>query len=226
VTSHRRHCTKARACETWRKLALVAVFPLLIATPLVAGTSADAAPTAQESGIEHEAVAEGRTAEEHHEEGLTPFLGRIFNFAVLAGVLVYFLRAPLAGYLEGRERQIRGELETAAAMKETANHQIAEITAKLARLPAELDALRARGVQEIAAEEARIRSEAEAERERLLEQTRREIDLHLRLVRRDLVTHAADLAVAVARERIQQQITDADQRRLVERYLAAMKNHD
>jgi len=217
----------ARACETWRKLALAVVLPLLLAASLAtASSAAGAAQTAQESGIEHEAVEEGHTAEEHHEEGLTPFLGRLFNFAVLAGVLVYFLRAPLAGYLEGRDRQIRGELEAAATMKETASRQVAEISAKLERLPAELDALRARGIQEIAAEEARIRSEAEAERERLLEQTRREIDLHLRLVRRDLVTHAADLAVAVARERIQQQITDADQRRLVERYLAAMKSHD
>lgn len=226
MTSDRGAPARARACETWRKLAPTLLLVLgLVACPAVV-TAAGTAPAAQESGIEHEAVEEGHTAEEHHEEGLVSFLGRLFNFALLVGILVYFLRKPLAGYLEGRGKQIRGELEAAASMKETAAHQVAEITAKLERLPAELDALRARGAQEIAAEDARIRAEAEAERQRLLEQTRREIDLHLRLARRDLVTHAADLAVAVARERIQQQITDADQRRLVERYLSAVKQHD
>jgi len=225
VTSHRAVRAQGRACETWRKVALAAACLVALAAPpaSVPLAAADPAAPAQESGIEHEAVAEGQTAEEHHEEGLTPFLGRLFNFAVLAGVLVYFLRTPLAGYLADRGRQIRGELEAAASMNDTASRQMAEIAAKLDRLPAELDALRARGAQEIAAEDARIRAEAEAERQRLLEQTRREIDLHLRLARRDLVAHAADLAVAVARARIQRQITDADQRRLVERYLSAVK---
>ena len=108
-------------------------------------------------------------------------------------------------------------------MRQSAASQIAEIDAKLKQLPAELDALKTRGAQEIAAEEARIRAEADAERDRLLEQTRREIDLQLRLARRELVTHAADLAVGVARERIQQRITDADQLALVDRYLTQVK---
>lgn len=223
MTSHRASITQAGACETWRKLAGAVL--LVLAFGAASAAPAGAAPPAtQESGIEHEAVEEGHTAEGQHEEGLTPFLGRLFNFAVLAGVLVYFLRKPLAGYLEGRGSEIRGELEAAASMRETASRQIAEIKTKLERLPAELDALRARGAQEIASEEARIRAEADAERQRLLDQTQREIELHLRLARRDLVTHAADLAVAVARERIQRQITDADQRRLVERYLSAVKS--
>jgi F-type H+-transporting ATPase subunit b len=226
VTSHPGRRSNALACETWRKRALVILVLLVVAAVAPSPAWAAEEPTTKQSGVAHEAVQEGHTAEEHHDEGWTPLLGRLFNFAVLAGVLVYFLRAPLAAYLEGRGRQIRGELEAAASMKDTANRQMADITAKLEQLPAELDALRSRGTQEIAAEEARIRAEAEAERQRLLEQTRREIDLHLRLARRELVTHAADLAVAVARERIQQQITSDDQRRLVDRYLTAVRHDD
>jgi F-type H+-transporting ATPase subunit b len=224
VTIHRTDRTRTLACETWRKLAGLLVLAFWLAVPPVTAATAD--PSPHESGVAHEAVAEGHTGEEHHEGSLTAFLGRIFNFTVLAALLVYLLRAPLASYLEGRGREIRGDLQTASAMEETARRQISEIEAKLAQLPGELDALRARGAQEMAAEQARIRAEAEAERQRLLEQTRREIELHLRLARRDLVTHAADLAVSVARARIQQHITDADQRRLVERYLAEVKTHE
>ena len=86
--------------------------------------------------------------------------------------------------------------------------------------------MRARGQEEIAGEQARIEQAAAAERERLLEQTRREIDLQLRAVRRDLVTHAADLAVQVARERIRTRMTTDDQRRLLDRYLEQVTKHE
>ena len=35
---------------------------------------------------------------------------KAFNFAVLAGVLVYFLRTPLAEYLNGRISKVREDL--------------------------------------------------------------------------------------------------------------------
>ena len=107
---------------------------------------------------------------------------------MLVGLLVYFLRAP-DSRISGRARHRRSanDLVTAAAMKEDAARQIAEIDAKVKQLPGELDALRARGQQEIAAEETRIEQAAASERDRLLEQTRREIDLQLRAARRELV---------------------------------------
>jgi F-type H+-transporting ATPase subunit b len=170
------------------------------------------APVAQPASEEH-------AAEGEHGESIWATVGKLFNFAVLAAMLVYFLRQPLQRYLVNRGEQIRNDLVTAAAMKEDAARQIASVDARRRELPAELDALRARGQQEIAAEQTRIDQAAAAERDRLLEQTRRAIDLQVRGARRDLVTHAADLAVQVARQRIETRITDEDQRRLVDRYL-------
>ncbi len=146
-------------------------------------------------------------------------LGKIFNFAVLAGVLVYYLRTPTTNYLASRKSQVRADLDTAEQMKTTAAAQIAELDAKLKALPAEIDALKARGRAEIQAEEQRIRELAAAEKTRLLDQATREIEQQLRLAHRDLVEHAATLAVSAAETRIKQQITDADQTRLVDRYL-------
>jgi len=229
-----------KACETWRKRAAAGVLLLALVVCARPGSVAlSAAPShgapesagaragdAPDAGVAHEAVAEGHTAEGQHDESIWGFVGKLFNFAILAGTLVYFLRAPIAAYLARRGGQIRSDLETARALKEAAAQQVAEIGTKLEQLPAELEALRTRGRHEIAAEEARIREEAEAERDRLLAQTRREIDLQLRVARRDLVNHAADLAVGVARERIRQQITDADQLALVDRYLSKVNVHE
>jgi F-type H+-transporting ATPase subunit b len=165
--------------------------------------------------------------EEPHEDAhgdehgmLAALFWPTLNFLVLFGGLWYLLKQPLASYLKSRHETIRKDLLDAAALKAAATAQLEEIDRKLAALPAEIAALRARGAEEIAAEEARIAAEAAAERERLLEQTRREIDLQLRLARRALVEHAADLAVRLAADRIQQQITSEDQERLVGRYVA------
>jgi F-type H+-transporting ATPase subunit b len=119
--------------------------------------------------------------------------------------------------------KVRQDLVTAAETREAATRQLAEIQARLAALPGELEALKKRGSEEIAAERVRIQQAAEAERQRLLEHTRREIDMRLRLARRELVEHAADLAVAIASERIRKAITPDDQARLVERYTTQVK---
>jgi F-type H+-transporting ATPase subunit b len=183
-----------------------------------------AALRAQEPPAHGEAgAAHGEAA---HEESIWPFVGKIFNFAVLAGVLVYYLRTPTTNYLASRKTQVRADLDTAEQMKTTAAAQIAELDSKLKALPAEIDALKARGRAEIQAEEQRLRELAAAEKARLLDQATREIEQQVRVAHRELVEHAATLAVSTAETRIKQQITDADQARLVDRYLTQVSRHD
>ena len=180
-----------------------------------------ATPAAQphgEPGVREGAVAGSETSAGEHEEGLLPLMARIANFAILVGLLVYFLRSPIASYLRGRGERIRADLVQAAETRRAAEAQLAAIDERMQGLPAELEALRTRGVSEIATEEARIRAVAEAERDRLLEQMRRTIDMQVRLARRTLLEEAAALATGVARERIRRTITPEDQLRLIDRY--------
>ncbi len=158
-----------------------------------------------------------------HGEPFWVVLARLVNFAILVGVLVYFLRAPIAGYLGRRSTEIRGDLVKASETRDTASAQLAAIERKMKALPAEIEALKARGVAEIAVEEGRIREAAAAERERLLAQARREIDLQVRLAERDLVRQAAELTIGLASDRIKRTITDEDRARLVERYLGQLQ---
>jgi F-type H+-transporting ATPase subunit b len=169
---------------------------------------------------EHAATAVAGEAEgEKHGSGIVDMIARIVNFALLAGTLGYLLKSPLATYLRDRDGQIRVDLVQAAEMKESAARQIVEIDRRMQALPSELEALRAQGAQEIASEEERIRAAAAAERDRVLDQARRDIDLQVKIAERELVSHAAALAVGVATERIKKNITDDDQKRLVDRYV-------
>jgi F-type H+-transporting ATPase subunit b len=186
------------------------------------GQAPPAAAGAQPAHPE-QAAGEDHAEDEAHAEGIWPTIARLFNFAILVGVLVYFLRAPVTSYLASRGEQIRQDLVTAAQMRQSAAAQLEEMQRRMQALPAELEALKARGAEDVRAERARIAHAAAAERERLLAQTSREIDMRLRLARRELTDYAAQLAVNVAQERLARTITPEDQLRLVDRYTSQLR---
>jgi len=213
-TNQRRSAT---ACERAHKLtraAAVALFAIWMS----------GAPIAAYQQPEPARSAAGEAQAEEQGHPVVDMIARLVNFAILAGSLWYLLRSPLATYLDDRGKQIRSDLVNAAEMKQAAAAQIEEIERKMRALPGELEALRAQGAQEIAAEEERIRTAAAAERDRLLDQARREIDLQVKVAERELVAHAAELAVGVASERIKKNITDDDQKRLVDRYVQQLRS--
>jgi F-type H+-transporting ATPase subunit b len=182
-------------------------------------------PHAAAPAGDHAADPEHPAAAAHEPKGMTitQQIARAINFAVLVGLLVYFVRRPLANYMVDRSQQIRHALVEAKATREQASIDLGRIEQRLAELPAELAALKARGADEVKAEQARIKATAAAERERLLEQTRREIDQRYRLAQRALVQETAEQAARIARRRLEQDITPADQTRLIDRYLSQVR---
>ena len=214
-------------------LPLLALF-LLIAVSVSSGIAVFAqaqapspapsqAPPPQHHPDAHPPPAEHAEAAHGSEHPVRDMIAKLFNFGVLVGALVYFLKAPIAGYLAGRSAQIRQDLVTAAETRKAATAQLEAIHQKLAALPAELAALETRGEEDVRAEKARIAQAAAVERQRLIEQTRREIEMRLRIARRELTEHAAALAVSVAQDRIARTITPEDQLRLVDRYSAQLQ---
>lgn len=202
-------------------IAALLLAAVAIAAPGAAQDHAPAAPAAAQPHAPAKA-ADDHAAEDDHGGGWMPTVWKIANFAILVGVLVYFLRTPLMTYLNGRIGKVREDLVTAAQTREAATRALAEIDAKLKALPAELAALKQRGAEDIAAERVRIKEAAEIERQRLLEHTRREIDMRLRVAKRELLELTANLAVGVASERIKKSITPEDQARMIDRYSAQL----
>jgi len=200
-------------------LLMAALFVLFVGTGSARAQQAPSMQPAAASQHQAESAVGHGEAGAEHGESIVATVARLFNFALLAGTLVYFLRSPLATYLATRSTEVRAQLVKARELRATAAAEVAEVDKKLQALPAELDALRKTGADEVKAEEARIRQAAEAERLRLLEVTKREIGTQVKIAERDLMKRASDLAVKVAADRIKATITDADQLRLVDRYL-------
>lgn len=218
-----------RACAWACGCAWAVVFLMLALTiPLAASVATEqhaepvAASAPGQADASAHAPAPAPQGGEEHGSGWLATIAKIFNFAVLVAVLVYFLKSPLATYLASRISRVREDLVAAAAMREEASRRLADIQAKLQSLPSEIDALKVRGTEEIAAERQRIQQAAEAERQRLLEQTRREIEMRYRVARRQILEQTATLAVSIASERIKRTMTPDDQARLVDRYAAQL----
>ena len=167
----------------------------------------------------HENGAEG----EPGKNSWSPTIAKAFNFAALVAILAYFLKAPFVTYLHTRRETIRKDLVDAAALRSLAEQQLAEVRTRLAALPAELDALRHRGQAEMVGERARLADATAREKQRVLDHTRRDIDLQLRVARRQLLEHSADLAMTLARTRIEREITSDDQTRLIDQYAATVQ---
>lgn len=228
-----------RACELRRKLASRVVLALALSAFAVARAAAqaqapDAHAPATAASEQHQPAAAGHdqpagehaAAGAHGAEGGHGYSGLLWplaNFVVLAVVLTKFLRAPLGEYLTGRSAQIRKDLVEAAGLNAAATAQLAEVDRKLKALPGELDALRTRGAEEIAAEEERIANAAAADRTRLLTQTRREIEVRLQTAQRELSDHASALALQLAQQKLEKDLTAADHARLVDRYVQQVK---
>lgn len=212
----------AAACTAWLLLAGAGWAQEPVAGPhpdpaAAVGTHGDDAHAdAAQSDAAHGDAAHGEAV--HHEESVWVTLARVANFALLAGGLFYFLRAPIAAHLESRGQQIRGDLAMAAQVRADATQRLADIDRRLQELPADLELVRQRGVEEVAAEELRIAQQAEVERGRLVAQARREIEQHARTARQALTEHAASLVIGVAEARLRATLTTDDQRRLAEQF--------
>jgi F-type H+-transporting ATPase subunit b len=190
----------------------------LVSVPAFAAAAQPPQEHAQavETGERH-AEAEGP-----HEQTTLQTVAKLANFAILAGVLVYFLKSPLTEYLASRAVRIRQDLVQASEMRATATARLAEIQRQLDTLPHEIASLKAQGAADVVAEQARIAQAAAAERDRLIAQTHREIEMRLRVARRELTDHVARLAVQLAEDRIRRTITPADQARMIDRYTAQL----
>jgi F-type H+-transporting ATPase subunit b len=135
--------------------------------------------------------------------GAMYWLAVVLNFAIIALGVVYFSRLHLPTMFRNRTESIRKAMDEAKAASDDAKTRLAAIESRLSRLDSDIAAMRSKAEQDGAAEEARIRAAAEDDKQKIVEAAAQEIDVAAKSARRDLAAYAADLAVQLARQRIQ-----------------------
>jgi F-type H+-transporting ATPase subunit b len=150
---------------------------------------------------------------------LKDFIWRCINFAIMAGAIAYFAIKPIRNALQGRRAAIEKSLHDAVAARHAAEAKAREYQEKLAKAAAEIESIY-----------AAIRREGELERDRILASAKematkieQEADAKaasaVARARVELRAEAARLAVELAEELLDKNVTAADQKRLVDEYM-------
>ncbi len=126
----------------------------------------------------------------------------IFNFVVIAAVLVWAGRKYLPGMFRDRTAAIQKAMREAQKASEEARKKLAEIEARLQKLDVEIGMMRDAAEKEGAAEEARIQAAAEEDARKIVATAEQEISAAAKAARRQLTAYAADLAVGLAQKQI------------------------
>jgi F-type H+-transporting ATPase subunit b len=141
-------------------------------------------------------------------------INKVFNVAVVVGLLVWVGRKPLAEFFKSRTESIREQLDEAQRARRDAEAKLAEMQDRMRNLDEELKGIRSTAEREADAEYHRLVAEAERDAEKIVARARQEIDGMIRAARIELKAHAAELSVRLAEEKIREEITSEDRERL------------
>ena len=145
---------------------------------------------------------------------------RVLNFSILAVGLFILLRKPFSQALNNRIKGIQSELEELESRKSAVEKQLTDYNTKLAELDKEARNIVADYIRQGEDAKARILKEAQSAAERLEEQAQKNIAYEFGQAKLNLQKEIVEKALAKAETLIQDRISNEDQNRLVDEFLA------
>jgi len=145
------------------------------------------------------------------------------NFAILVGVLVYFLRKPVSSFLKERSELMRKSIDDAAAARADAARKLESIDARLASLSDEVARMNAQMDSETASEAKALRETIDAEIARIGAQAAFSGDQEVKKARQELQQEASALCARAAEELVRKSLSPEDQERLVGENIAKIE---
>ena len=158
-------------------------------------------------------------ASEGNGGGLSEHLWPAVNLVILIAVLVHFARKPIRDFFASRRSEIQSELKGAADQLSEAEATYSKWQRRLVDLEAELQEIRATSSQRAEAERDKILSDAHATAERIHRDASVAAEMELRRARKELREEATQLAIELATERLEREVTDADRDRLLDEFI-------
>ncbi len=159
--------------------------------------------------------------EGHADSGvlLKDFLYRVFNFAIVVGILAYFLTKPLKKGLAGRTEDIEKALAEAEQIKADAEAKFVEYDQKLATANAEIAEISAAIKREGELEKEKIIASAKEMAIKIEEDAEKAAVLEVAKARKELQAEAVRLAVELAEDLLKKNFTGEDDTRLIDEYM-------
>lgn len=167
--------------------------------------------------------ASGGEAGEGGGKAIYDLVMRILNFAILVGVLLYFVRKPAVEAIRNSIEAVRKMIDEAETASKEAKARMKEAEDRLAGVDKEIDELITHAREEAEVEKARTLSEAEAAVEKLKREAIAAIEQELKKSQDILTREAAVAAVALAEKIISERVTPEDHQKFITEYLEKLE---
>ena len=145
------------------------------------------------------------------------------NFLMLAGALGYLIVKKGGPFFQARGEQIRRDIVEAEKTRQEADQRTAEVERRLSHLDAEIESLRQSARSEAAAEGARVREATNAHIAKIQAQAEQEIAAAGKTARLELKRYAAQLSIALARQRIRERMDPETEDAMVQSFVSGLE---
>jgi F-type H+-transporting ATPase subunit b len=155
-----------------------------------------------------------------HGYSLMGFVWRVIVFAVFVFILFKVLKKPLLDFLNKRTEDIENAIENAQKAKEEAEVELTNYKLKLKQMESELETMKERSRKQAEAEKEKIVSDASESAEKLQKSTENMINSELEKAKAELKKETAKLAFQLAEKKIEKQLDDDSQKKLIKNYIS------
>ncbi|HTG02196.1 MAG TPA: ATP synthase F0 subunit B [Nitrospirota bacterium] len=158
-----------------------------------------------------------------HEEAITfmgDWLPRLVNFAIIAGVVVYFARKPIRDFFANRTNEIAKAMQESKEARERAVAALADMEHKIKDMKAETDRMIAEAQARGEKDRQALVEEGKKIAQDVLGQVKEGIDIEVEKAKTTLAAEAALLSLDLAEGSIKSKIGAQDHERIVKEYIA------
>jgi F-type H+-transporting ATPase subunit b len=168
-------------------------------------------------------VAFASEAEEGAHEAITfmgDWLPRLVNFAIIAGVVVYFMRKPAQDFFKNRSVEIAKALQESKEARERAVAALVDMERKIKDLEAETARMVADAQSRSEKDKLALIEEGRKVAQDVQTQVKQGIDIELQKAKTTLAAEASLLSLDLAEGMIKEKIGGKDHERIVKEYIS------
>jgi len=146
---------------------------------------------------------------------------RYINFGIFVFVFLKYGKTPLLNFLRGEKDKVAREIEKIEDKKRAATDKIKESQQALEDGKVRFVELKERIVDQGEKKKQDIIQDAQNQSAIMIAETQRKVEYQLLRAKRTIREELLDAAIVMALERLPQEITEADNQRFIEQYLAS-----
>jgi F-type H+-transporting ATPase subunit b len=147
---------------------------------------------------------------------------RWVNFAILAFILIKYAKTPLKNFLGEKRQEIARQINTIEQEKEIAEQKIKETLKVLEDSKIRFAKMKQRVIEDGEKKKEKIIAEARQESQILMESTRKKIDNQFLEAQNAFKSELVEITINLAMERLPAEITEADNQKWVNAFLASI----